>query len=249
MQRRFFDRYLKGSDNGWDTEPRVQLSIRRPDGASRRMEHEFPLSRTQWTKFHLDAGNKRIASGNPPVSTSASYQALGDGVDFSTAPFEQDIEFCGPITARLWVASSTTDMDIFAALRVFAPDGKETVFVGAHEPTTMTKGWLRLSHRKLDPGRSLPHRVFHAHDEVQKITPGERYPVDVEIWPTSMVFPKGYRLIFTLLGRDFEFPGTPGRMLHNHPKDRDPAEFGGTSTIFTGGSFESYLLMPVIPRE
>jgi uncharacterized protein len=247
MQKRFFDRYLKGLDNGWDKEPRVQLSIRRPEGSSRRMEQEFPLARTQWTKFYLDAASKRIGRDNPSTRSSVSYDAMGAGVDFSTAPFDAETEFCGPITARLCVTSSTTDMDIFAALRMFGPDGKEVVIVGAHELTTVSKGWLRVSHRKLDPERSLPYRVFHAHDEVEKLTPGELYSVDVEIWPTSMVFPKGYRLVLTVQGRDFELPGTPGRMLHNHPQDRDPREFGGTNAIVTGGDRESYLLMPVIP--
>jgi predicted acyl esterase len=247
MQKRFFDRYLKGAANGWENEPRVQLSIRRPDGSVRRMEHEFPLARTQWTKFYLDAGRREIVRANPSVPSSVSYEALGEGVSFSTAPFTEETEITGFITARLWVSSSTTDMDIFATLRMFAPNGEEVVITGAHEKTTLTKGWLRVSHRKVDPKRALPYRVFHAHDEVQKLTPGELYAVDVEIWPTSMVFPTGYRLVLTLQGRDFEFPGTPGRMLHNHPQDRDPVEFGGMHSITTGGRHQSYLVLPVIP--
>ena len=248
MQKRFFDRFLKGLDNGWNDEPRVQLSIRRPDGSTRRMEHEFPLSRTRWTRYFLNAGQKSIERQNAAVASTISYDALGDGVDFTTAPFEEETEFCGFATARLWVSSSTTDMDIFATLRVFDPAGQEVDFVGAHETTTMTKGWLRASHRKIDPDRSLPFRVFHAHDEMQKLVPGEFYRVDVEIWPTSMVFPKGYRLVLTLQGRDFQFPGAPGRMLHNHPLDRAPDEFGGVNAIRTGANYDSYLLMPVIPR-
>jgi predicted acyl esterase len=248
MQKRFFDHFLKGLNNGWDKEPRVQMSVRRPDGASRRMEHEFPLARTQWRKFYLDAKDRSIVASNPAAKASTSYEALGPGVDFSTTPFEHETEICGFITARLWVSSSSTDMDIFAALRVFAPDGREMVFVGAHEPTTMTKGWLRVSHRKIDSARSLPYRVFHAHDEIQKIEPGEVYAVDVEIWPTSMVLPKGYRLVLTLKGCDFEFPGTPGRMLHNHPKDRPPAEFSGKNTIHTGSRYDSFLILPVIEQ-
>lgn len=246
LQKRFFDHFLKGAANGWDKEPPVRMQVRRPDGSSERLEQEFPLARTQWTKYFLDAGDKRLAPEAPQAQASVNYEALGDGVDFSTA-FEQDTEICGPITAHLWVASSTNDMDIFAVLRLVAPDGEEVAIVGAHETTTVTKGWLRLSHRKLDPARSLPYRVFHAHDEIQKAVPGERYAVDVEIWPTSMVFPKGYRLVLTLLGRDFEFAGKSGRMLHNHPEDRDPREFGGTNTIFTGGATESYLILPVVP--
>ena len=248
MQKRFFDHFLKGEANGWDKEPPVQMSVRRPDGgASRRMEKEFPLARTQWTRYFLDADKRSIGTGAPAKSATVSYDALGGGISFETAPFAEETEFCGFVTARLWVSSSTTDMDIFAFLRVFDPQGREVRFIGAHEPTTMTKGWLRASHRKLDPQRSLPYRVFHAHDEVQKLTPGEFYPVDVEIWPTSMVFPKGYKLVLTLKGCDLEFEGIPGRMLHNHPEDRPAAEFGGVNTIATGGRHESYLTMPVIP--
>jgi predicted acyl esterase len=249
MQKRFFDRFLQGLDNGWDNEPRVQISIRRPDGAFRRMEQEFPLSRTRWTRYYLDALHRSIAQRNPASETTVSYEALGDGVDFSTAPFERETEFCGFVTARLWASSSTTDMDIFATLRVFDPAGKEITFAGAHETTTMAKGWLRVSHRKIDPNLSRPFRVYHAHDEVQKLVPGDFYPVDVEIWPTSMVFPKGYRLVLTVQGRDFEFPGMPGRMLHNHALDRPAEEFGGVNAIRTGGAYESYVLMPLIPDD
>jgi predicted acyl esterase len=110
----------------------------------------------------------------------------------------------------------------------------------------MAMGWLRASHRKLDEARTLPYRPYHAHDEVQKLEPGTVYPVDVEIWPTSMVFPKGYRLVLTVQGHDFVIT-PPGRMLHDHPQDRAVEEFGGLNTIHTGGGHESYLLMPLVP--
>ncbi len=247
LQKRFFDHFLKGTNNGWDREPRVQLSIRRPDGSFRRMESEFPLSRTNWMRYFLDAENRSISRQSPATESTVSYPALSDGIYFSTAPFTEETEFCGFVTARLWASSSTTDMDVFVTLRVFDPAGDEVTFVGAHETTTMTKGWLRASHRKIDLARSLPFRVFHAHDEVQKLVPGEFYPLDVEIWPTSMVFPKGYRLVLTLQGRDFQIGGAPGRMLHNHPLDRPAEEFGGINTIGTGGRHESYLSMPLLP--
>ena len=121
------------------------------------------------------------------------------------------------------------------------------VFVGAHEPTPVTRGWLRASQRKTDPERSLPYRPYHSHDEIQKIEPGEVIALDVEIWPTCIVCPPGYRLVLTLQGRDFEYD-VPGRMLHNDPLDRPEEEFGGTNTIHTGGQHLSYLLMPLIPR-
>jgi len=247
MQKRFLDRYLKGIDNGWDREARVQLSIRRPDGSSRRMENEFPLGRTAWTKFYLDAGGRSIALENPATEARVAYEATGEGVMFTTAPFEKDIEVTGFITLRLWISSSTADMDLFATLRAFAPDGGEVIFDGAHEPTPISRGWLRASHRALDPERSTPHRAYHAHREAEKLEPGALYPVDIEIWPTSMVYPRGYRLALAIAGKDFEIEGIPGRILHQHPANRDPGEFGGTNTIVTGAAHESYLQLPVIP--
>ena len=39
MQKRFFDRYLKGIENGWEDEPKVQIAVRGTAGTHRRMEH------------------------------------------------------------------------------------------------------------------------------------------------------------------------------------------------------------------
>ncbi len=263
MQMKFFDHYLKGINNGWEKEPRVQLPIRHPGGETMRMENEWPLARTAWTRYYLNAEDKSIGLQNPGAEATASYAAMSDGVSFSTPPFEKETEITGPIVAHLWVSSSTDDMDIFATLRAFAPDGSEVTFRGANDPKApVSQGWLRVSHRKLDPVRSTPWRPFHSHDEVQKLTPGQLYPVDVEIWPTSMVYPKGYRLTLVLEGKDFERPADSsgdyrgmnsqvvyrgsGPFVHTN---RDPREFGGTNKIVTGGQHDSYLLLPIIPPK
>jgi predicted acyl esterase len=248
LQKRFFDCYLKGLDNGWKQEPPVRIAVRDVHGGAKtRMEKEWPLARTRWTRFHLDAQGKSLSPQAPSAESRVSYEALGEGVSFSTEPFAEETEITGYVAARLTITSTTTDMDIFAVLRAFDPAGKEVVFVGAHEPTPVSRGWLRASHRKLDPARSKPYRPYLVHDEVQKLTPGQLYTVDVEIWPTCLVFPKGYRLVLTLMGKDFEFEGIPGRILHDHPADRPKEEFGGTNTIVTGGAHDSYLLLPIIP--
>jgi predicted acyl esterase len=247
LQKRFFNHYLRGEANGWQQEPRVQLAIRRPDGSARlRQEAEWPLARTNWTRWYLHAQASTLSTQPPGSATEVSYRALQASVSFSTPAFETDTEFTGPASLRLWVSSSTTDMDVFAVLRVLDPQGQECTFTGAHERVPMAMGWLRASHRKLDPHQSLPYRPYHAHDELQPLTPGEVVPLDLEIWPTSMVFPKGYRLMLTLQGHDFVVTD-PGRLLHNCPQDRSPQTFGGLNTVHTGGDHASYLLMPHIP--
>jgi predicted acyl esterase len=248
MQKRFLGHYLRGDANGWEHEPRVQLSIRHPERPSiRRMESDWPLARTRWTKLFLDASGPGLAWQPPIAEAEAGYDALGPGLDFSTAPFEAETEITGPVAARLWVASDTTDMDIFATLRAFAPDGREVIFTGAHEPTPVARGWLRASHRALDPARSRPWRPWHKHDREEKLEPGVFVPVDVEIWPTCLVVPRGYRLVLTLAGRDFEFPDRPGRILHTLPARGDARAFSGRNRIATGGARDSWLLLPVIP--
>lgn len=169
-----------------------------------------------------------------------------------SAPFDEDTEFTGPVAAKLFVSTSTADMDLFLTLRVFDPDGAEVTFVGANDPKApISQGWLRVSHRKSE--RSRPYKPYHPHDERWPVRPGEVYEVDVEIWPTSIVVPAGYRLALTIGGKDFERPDVEGLMkgsglfLHDDPADRPDDLFGGIDTIHTGGDRSSYLLMPLVP--
>ncbi len=247
MQKRFLAHVLKGEDNGWDKTPPIRLEVRRPDGADERFEQEWPLARTRWTPFHLDAANLSFGTATPAAAASTSFEALGAGVDFSTAPFETQTEFTGPLAARLFVSSTTGDADLFVTLRLFDLEDQEVRYTGAHEPVPVARGWQRASHRKTDPALSTPYRPWHTHDEVQPLVPGEIYPVDVEIWPTSVVVPAGYRLVLTVQGRDFEYPGLPGRILHDSATDRPADVFGGVTTLYTGGAYDAQLLLPEIP--
>ncbi len=252
VQMRFFDHFLKGEDNGWDKQPLI-LTIRDPRGPVRRNENEWPLARTEWTRYYLGAGDRALSIDVPAASGKAEYDAGSEGVTFRSAPFEKDSEFTGPIAAKLFVSTSTVDMDLFLTLRLFDADHNEVTFVGANDPRVpVSQGWLRVSHRKTDPERSRPYKPFHPHDGRQLLKPGEVYEVDVEIWPTSIVVPAGYRLALTIGGKDFERPDAQGLMkgsgifLHNDPADRPMDVFGGVHTIHTGGDRASYLLMPLI---
>jgi predicted acyl esterase len=237
-------------------EPRVLLTVRDPRGFFRRKEEDWPLPRTQWTKYWLDAATKSVASDPAPAKSEIGYAALSEEVTFMSPPFATDTEFTGPVAAKLFVSSTTTDMDIFLTLRAFDPNGTEVTFVGANDPQApVSQGWLRASQRKLDPARSKPHLPYHPHDEVSKLTPDNVYEVDVEIWPTSIVYPQGYRLGLTIGGKGFERPEATGLMkgsglfLHNDPADRPASEFGGFNRILTGGDSASYLLLPMIPSQ
>jgi uncharacterized protein len=263
LQKRFFGHFLKGQDTGWDRQPPVLLQVRRVDGSfEERAETAWPIARTQWTRFYLDVAGGQLTGQPDAAERSATFEALGDGLEFWTPPLEHDLEITGPAAARLTIASSTQDADIFLTLRVTDPGGADVTFVSGQDPHGCAGfGWLRASHRKTDPGRSLPYRPWHTHDERQPLTPGEPVTLDVEIWPTSVIIPAGYRLGVSVQGHDFELPGDGpwpaafgvtmrgnGIFVHDEPADRPPAIFGGTTTVISGGASPSYLLLPVIPR-
>jgi predicted acyl esterase len=264
LQKRFFAYYLKGEKNGWNGQPRVQLQVRHLDRFVERHEKEWPIARTRWTKYYLDPASHALAAEPPRRAAGVSYAALGDGATFVSVPLEHETEITGPLAARLFVSSSTVDADFFVVFRVFSPDMREVVFMGAIDPhTPIAQGWLRASHRKLDPGLSTEYWPYHSHDELQPLKPGEVVQLDVEIWPTSIVVPAGHRVALTVRGRDYEWQKSTGArlsnfknelrgcgpFLHDDPRDRPAAVFGGKVTIHAGPERGSYVLVPVVPKR
>jgi putative CocE/NonD family hydrolase len=265
-QQRFLDYWLKGIDNGVMDEPPVRLAIRKGrDEIEWRSEHEWPLARTRWTKLYFDLSKPDAAAlvrDNPAATSSRTYAASslgsmgstsaassqvmgggikpGMGVSLETPPLPADLEVTGPLMANLWLSSATEDMDLFLTLRNFDADGNEVLETGQQgTPVPVAKGWLRVSHRELDPELTLPYRPYHAHRRRLYLRPGEIVEVQVEIWPTSMVFKKDHRIRLDVQPRD----GVGSQSYMHYHADYNT----GTNTIYAGGDKPSYLLLPVIP--
>jgi predicted acyl esterase len=261
LQKRFFGHFLKGENTGWDKQPPVQLHVRHPsEKFVVRDEQEWPLARTQWAKFYLNPASRTLGS-EPKSGPTVEYETTGDGVRFVMPAQPHEVEITGPVAAKLFVSSDTVDADLFLALRLFDPNGKEVLFVGSNDPCVpIGLGWLRASQRKLDPKRSLPYRPYHPHDEIWPLKPGGPVELDIEILPTSIVVPPGYRLVLNVRGNDFDhglgdkgFANAPypmrgvGNLLHNDPQDRAAAIFGGRNRLHFAPGNEPYLLLPIIP--
>ncbi|HEY5378910.1 MAG TPA: CocE/NonD family hydrolase C-terminal non-catalytic domain-containing protein [Pseudolabrys sp.] len=169
----------------------------------------------------------------------------GDGLTFRLPVSQSNLEITGPVTAKLWLSSESTDADIFLALRLFDPAGKEVTFIGANDPRVpVGLGWLRASQRKLDAAKSQAYRPWHSHDEEWPLTPGEPIELDIEIWPTSIVVPPGYQL--ALPHAPYPMKGV-GPFLHIDPDDRPAAIIAARNTLLFAKGREPYLLLPVIP--
>jgi predicted acyl esterase len=262
LQKKFFGYFLKGEDTGWDKQPPVQLNIRHPgEKFVLRDEQEWPLARTQWTKFYLNPEKMTLETEKPTGTASLTYEATGDGLFFTMPPLEEPMEITGPVAAKMFLSSETSDADVFLALRLYDPEGNEVVFNGSNDPRTpIGLGWLRASQRRLDPEQSLPYRPWHTHDEIWPLEPGKPVELDIEIWPTCIVIPAGYRLSLNVRGKDYEYDGTPspvphglykmfgvGPFTHNDPADRPMEIYGGKNTLHFSPDQEAYLLLPVIP--
>jgi predicted acyl esterase len=274
IQRSFLDAFLKDDDRaGWSTgkAPKVDILLRKGDVGfnnaeaektfPRRIEHEWPIARTQYTKFHLTSTNE--LSTHAPIekkSTKISYAALGtienpSLIQFKTAPFEKETEITGHIVTHLNVSmsanpGSTTpqDLDIFVTLRHISPAGKEVFYTGtAGDPVPLCKGWLRVSMRKVNEKHArhreyLPHRDYCSSD-VLPVLPGEVYPVDVEVWPTNVVVEKGGRIVLEVSSGDTQGSGI---FLHNSVVDRSAERFDGMNHVHFGIG-ENYVTLPIIP--
>ncbi len=263
LQKQFFAHYLKGEPSLRDW-PRVRLQVRHLDRFEERHENEWPLERTRWTKLYLDLTARSLCDSPPRAEARAQYDPAGDGLTFLGEPLERETEITGPAAARLFVSSSTADADVFVVLRAFAPDGVEVVFQGAIDPhTPLAQGWLRASHRALDPQLSTPYRPYHRHDAREPLVPRRAVQLDVELWPTSVVLPAGYRLALSVRGSDYRYSGPSGGrlsnfkneltgcgpFLHDDPRDRPAAVFGGTNALHAGPAQPAHVLLPILPRN
>ncbi|CRG83449.1 Isoleucine--tRNA ligase [Talaromyces islandicus] len=241
IQRGFLDAFLKGEDReGWTVKgkaPKVSVVLRKGDvgynnahaekAYVRRSENEWPIARTQYTQFYLTPqGALDPSAANERLQSKLSYKALGtldtpQLLHFETRPFEVETEITGHVVARLHVSATPystsetipTDIDLFVTLRHTSAEGKEVFYTGtAGDPVPLTKGWQRVSLRKIDHTHHknrpwLPHRNYTSAD-VQPVITGEVYPVDIEIWPTNVVVEKGGKIVFEVSSGDTQGCGS-----------------------------------------
>lgn len=155
--RKFFDRYLKGIDNGWEHTPRVRISVLNPGGEDivNRAEEEFPLPDTVYQKLYLDAAIGTLDDENPQVQGEAVYNSDDEGSDLVvfTKRFDEDTELNGYMMLHLNVSAlDNDDMDLAVTVEKKAADG--SILTDPVGNRIMATGYQRLSLRKTDPGKS-----------------------------------------------------------------------------------------------
>lgn len=213
---RFFDRYLRGLDNGWERTPHVQLwhetgeATKTPAWVSGSNTRPFPVTPRTFALgadgvLSASAGkagavrytyptaspvyaSERIATGSDSgASWSSSPIVPGGHAAYTSAVLTQDLVLTGPASLDAWISSTATDADLQATITEVRPDGQELY---------VQRGWLRLSHRALDAAQSTVLNPVHVDTEAAQLAmpAGEPQLVRVAIQPFTHVFRSGSRL-------------------------------------------------------
>jgi len=249
--RRFFDRYLKGIHNGWEFTPKVRVSVLDPGGVDivNRPEEDWPLPQTRYDRLYLDATTQTLSPEPVPGEATARYQADdGQGKVVFTYRFAQDTELVGYPKMHLWVeADGSDDMDLFVYVSKLDAHGNELLAKVIDFPNPGARGTLRVSHREVDEtDPASPFDPFLTHRREQLLAQGEIVPVDFGIWPLGMKWHAGQQLRLSIQG--FALPWMEDAAVSGgEPIFRWELRNRGTHIIHTGGRFDSYLQVPVIP--
>ncbi len=241
-QRRFFDHFLKGLDNGMPDVSRVRYERRRGfyDGDIIYTD-SWPPSDVALTRLFLRA-DRTLSLTAEEEETAFRYPPTQTGNPLTfTHTFEQDTELTGGMKLRLWVeAEDAGDMDLFVGVSKLDRRGNQIPFVGYDdvEYGHVAGGWLRVSRRELDDDLSTESRPFLRHVEELKLQPGERVATELEILPSSTLFRRGESIELRIQGT--ELPGA-GAIEHNSSVNT------GVHVVHVGGVYDAHLLVPVVP--
>lgn len=265
--RRFYDRYLKDINNGWEMTPRVRLDVMDSydcDFQKYRPEFDFPLPRTEYKKLFLDSKSSTLDFTPTQEETKVVYDSQTGEANFDIK-FEEDVEITGHIKLKLWAqVEGHNNMDLLVTMKKLSTKGEELPLYYfdteryANTSLVKIKQWspmqslttpypgsmarMRVSRRKLDEKLSTDFHPVQAHTDDEYLSPGEIVPVEIEFWPTSRIWHKGQTLRISISGQFFKresWSYTENPSIDNK----------GHHIIHTGGKYDSYLQIPVIPPK
>lgn len=261
----WYDHWLKGEQTGVMEEPPVQLFVSGVD--QHRSYSEWPPSGVSYVPYYLAAGpagavsslNDGRLSEEPPAATESgsgySYpqpdwhlgtvmidsrgapNQVARILTFTSDPLAEDLEVIGPVKLVLFASSDQPEAEFIVRLCDQHPDGDPLPADAAPPADIISRGWLRASHRALDPEHSSEARPFHTHRDPQPLEPGEVYRLEIEIWPAAHVFRRGHRLRLELANGDS--PMTEGIFTHFYGVK------AGTDTVHHDADSPSHLVLPV----
>ena len=216
-----------------------------------RDEKEWPLARTQYTDYFLqaDGGLGTAAPDSEGTATSYRYDPADptpfifdygtlqiggpddyaevekrpDVITFTTPPLTEDLEVTGPVRARLFVSSSVVDTDFAAMLVDVHPDG----FC-----QRLCDGIVRARYRD-----GVDHEVF--------MELGQIYELDIDMWNTCQVFKAGHQVRLQISSA--AFPKCDRNLNTGEPITSSTRMEVAENRIWHDAEHPSSVVLPVIP--
>lgn len=238
---RWYDHWLKGNDTGVMDEPPIKLFVM---GTNQwRYEKKWPLPGIEWTKCFLRRweGLSFASELYQPEPDCFLQQPLHlsnkrGSVKYITPPLPENLEVIGSVAIHFFASIDQDDTNWIVTLTDVAPTGAE---IG------LGKGYLKASHRALDPAKSKPYKPYHKHTKAEPVIPGEIYEYDVDLGIVSCVFTTGHRIKVTI--ESMESPRDPEMQIHYHP------HLCSSKTtlhkIYRNREHQSYLILPVLSKK
>ncbi len=132
---------------------------------------------------------------------------------YTSNPLNQRLDILGQPKLELTFSSTAPIVNLIVKLFDVAPDGSTDI---------ITWGVLNLTHR-------------NSHTEPQKLKPGEKVKITMNLDATSWIFHPGHTIKLSFASSDFP--------------NIWPSPYSAENTIWWGGKHESCLILPVIPES
>ena len=254
----WYDQQLKGIDTGIDNEAPIRLFVM---GANEwHDEYEWPLARTEWTKYYLHSYGDAESDGGLLSVEAPSTEEPVDRFTYepsnpvaSLGSQYQTFDFCGPhdrskLQQRDDVLTFTTaplaeDTEVTGPIRATiwaSSDAIDTDFTAALtdvEPDgkaiALCEGIVRA-------------RFRNGTDNPEMITPGDIYEFGIDMWNTSNMFKKGHSIRVEISSSNF--PRYNRNLNTGNPIATDTEIRTANQTLYHGAENPSHLTLPIIPR-
>jgi uncharacterized protein len=262
---RWHDHWLKDIDTGIMDEPPVWYWVM---GANEwRSGSDWPLPETQWTKFYLNSWERLQTMPFTPSSVEDEYPPdafvqmpptqtnVVQKLRYLSDPLSEDVLIAGPAVLNLFAEIDQDDTNWIIILKDVGPDvSVRTVRAGERDvrcdlpERELTRGWLKASHRAIDPVRSTSWRPWHplTRQAQIKVIPGEITEYNIEILATANLFRRGHRICVEIASADMP-TGVAGATNVEYVPNHICSSRTTLHKIYHDGRRPSHLLLPIIP--
>ncbi|RKK10054.1 hypothetical protein BFJ68_g15583 [Fusarium oxysporum] len=229
---KFFDHYLKGVENDWESTPEVRISLLKYNQPPivNQVFQKWPVPNTKYQTFYLTASGKLEVERPTASAGSITYKAdtpsRQDGSDTDEVVFEhtfdKQVHVLGYPRAVLYMSSPDTD-DLDVYVQVTKKDANGKLLVNLNIPLKDLPvsedqvpnvnclkhigpvGMIRASLRALDPELSTEIYPVQSFKKTEKIKPGEIVKLEIPIWPAGIAFEAGEKVAVKISGHEMRY--------------------------------------------